>query len=61
MKKVDLSIIIVSYNGREYLRGTIQSVLANAPKSLLYEIIVVDNDSTDGSALWSKKISRMYY
>lgn len=52
---VDLSIIIVSYNTAELLRGCLRSVidgLNNASDALPdgYEIIVVDNASPDGSA-----------
>lgn len=44
-----LSIIIVNWNTKELLRKCIQSIMSNAP-SFEYEIIVVDNASTDGSA-----------
>lgn len=45
---MDLSIIIVSYNTKELLKGTIESIL-NTAKNIEYEIIVVDNASSDGS------------
>lgn len=45
----DLSIIIVSYNTRALLLALLDS-LPNAAGDLRYEIIVVDNGSTDGSA-----------
>ena len=48
---MDLSIIIVSYNVKEFLRGAIASVRRSlAAGGINGEIIVVDNDSTDGSA-----------
>ena len=48
---MDLSIIIVSYNVKEFLRGAIASVLRSlATGNIEGEIIVVDNDSSDGSA-----------
>ena len=46
--KVELSIIIVNWNGGDYLRRSLDS-LAKYPPSVPYEVIVVDNDSTDGS------------
>jgi GT2 family glycosyltransferase len=45
----DLSIIIVSYNARVDLERCLESLHASSP-SIAYEIIVVDNHSTDGSA-----------
>ncbi len=50
--KIDLSIVIISYNTKkitqECLRSVFQS-LASSTNNLQYEIIVVDNASTDGS------------
>jgi len=45
---MDLSIIIVNYNTKKLLNDTIQSVIDTA-NSAKYEIIIVDNASTDGS------------
>jgi len=47
--KPELSIIIVSYNVCQFLLNCIQSILDTAG-SIDYEIIVIDNASTDGSA-----------
>jgi GT2 family glycosyltransferase len=46
---MEVSVIIVSYNVREYLRQCLISVLESA-ESVECEIFVVDNNSTDGSA-----------
>jgi len=46
---LDLSIVIVSYNGREHLRRCLESLAAHPP-GVEREVIVVDNDSRDGSA-----------
>ncbi len=46
---IDLSILIVSYNTREMTLACLASVLAETHEQR-YEIIVVDNASTDGSA-----------
>jgi GT2 family glycosyltransferase len=44
----EISIAIVSYNTREYLQRCL-ATLAQAGTARAYEVIVVDNDSTDGS------------
>jgi N-acetylglucosaminyl-diphospho-decaprenol L-rhamnosyltransferase len=46
--KAELSIIIVNWNGGELLRRSVESVIA-FPPSVEYEVIVVDNDSSDDS------------
>lgn len=46
---IDLSIIILSYNTRELLKNCILSIKKHEP-ALDYEIIVVDNASTDATA-----------
>ena len=43
-----LSICIVNYQARDYLNNCLRSIIANPPLGD-YEIIVVDNGSTDGS------------
>lgn len=45
---MDLSIIIVNYNVKEFLKNLIDSI-RKAMQNLSVEIIVVDNASTDGS------------
>jgi GT2 family glycosyltransferase len=44
----DASVVVVSFNTREILRECLQSVLLEA-QGLKVEILVVDNDSSDGS------------
>ncbi len=46
-----LSIIIVNWNGGDLLRRCITSIM-QAPPSVAYDIIVVDNASTDDSVSW---------
>lgn len=45
------SIVILSYNTLDMLQECLSSIAANNPLSA-FEIIVVDNHSTDGSAQW---------
>ncbi len=45
---IDISIVIVNYNVREYLRNCLESIIRHS-SPLVVEIIVVDNHSEDGS------------
>ncbi|MBI1807852.1 MAG: glycosyltransferase family 2 protein [Ignavibacteria bacterium] len=44
----DLSVIIVNYNTRGLLRNCLESLFKNG-EEIYYEVIIVDNDSSDGS------------
>lgn len=46
---MDLSIVIVSYNTKNFLKNCLESIKETA-KNFSYEIIVVDNASKDGSS-----------
>ena len=46
---MDVSIIIVNWNTRDLLRGCLHSILEQT-SGILFEIIVVDNHSRDGSS-----------
>ena len=51
MKALDLSIIVISYNTCDITQACLESVIRSLKNSALsYEIVVVDNDSQDGSA-----------
>jgi len=45
----DISIIIVNYKVKEYIIPCIESIKKQTSKSLSYEILVIDNNSNDGS------------
>src|SRR5215469_3484592 len=47
MSNCKVSIIVISHNEGEYLRGTVASLLASPPPDA--EILVIDDWSTDGS------------
>ena len=47
--EIDISIIIVNYNVRHFLRRTVESIYASDIAGLSIEIFVVDNASIDGS------------
>lgn len=46
---MDISVVIVSYNGRDYLRRCLGS-LREHTRGVEYEVVVVDNASLDGTA-----------
>lgn len=57
MKEPLISIGILNYNGLKYLKKTIPPILKlNYPN---YEIIVVDNNSTDGSIKYLRKFKKI--
>ena len=51
---MDLSIIIVNYNVKEFLQNLIHSI-EKASLNLTKEIIIVDNASDDGSVEFIKE------
>lgn len=48
---MQLSIIVVNWNGGDFLKRSLESV-ARFPPQVDYEVVVVDNASTDGSREW---------
>ena len=51
---MDLSVIIVNYNTKNLIKNCLKSIF-QALDGLRYEIIIIDNASTDGSAKLIKK------
>jgi len=49
MNDKDLSIVIVSYNVKEFILNCINSIYESVGSGISFEIIVVDNGSTDDS------------
>jgi hypothetical protein len=52
--QLDLSIIIVNYNVKEFLQNLLHSITKSA-SNIQYEIIIVDNASDDGSVEFIKE------
>jgi N-acetylglucosaminyl-diphospho-decaprenol L-rhamnosyltransferase len=52
---VDLSIVVVSYNAREALQVCLRSIDSCPPRGT-FEVLVVDNASTDGSSEMVKRL-----
>lgn len=46
---VDVSVIVPVYNGERTLRGCLDALVSQAAPGLDYEVLVVDNGSTDGT------------
>lgn len=51
---MELSIIIVNYNGKAFLKDCFDSI-ENVVKNITHEIIVIDNNSSDDSCNYIKK------
>ena len=60
MCDMDVSIIIVNYNTKELTNECIDSVFAKT-REVSFEIILVDNASTDGSKEYFEKDNRIKY
>lgn len=59
MAKVDLSIIIISYNTREITKKCLESVWRSLKNTQIkYEVIIVDNVSKDGSVEMLNELSK---
>ena len=59
MVKIDLSIVIVSYNTRKITEDCVESINRSLTNTNIeYEIIVVDNNSSDGSTQALEKIAQ---
>lgn len=57
---MDVSVIIVNYNTKELTKGCIDSIFAQT-LGITFEVILVDNASTDGSVELFKKDGRICF
>ena len=57
---MDISIIIVNYNTKDITRQCLDSIF-DKTKNVKFEVIVVDNDSNDGSKEMLSKYDRIKY
>ena len=53
----DVSIVIVNYNTKDFLISCLSSIKKNISNTLSYEVIVVDNNSSDDSVDSVKKMN----
>lgn len=54
LKPIDLSIVIVNYNAKKFLNDCFSSVF-NTIRRINYEVIVIDNNSSDNSVEFIKR------
>lgn len=57
----EVSIVIPVYNKKAYTLACLSSLTANVSKHIRYEVIVIDNDSTDGTGAALAKIPGLVY
>lgn len=53
---MDLSVIILNYNSGDYLKKCLKSITKSKLPDYHFEVIIVDNNSTDKSILYSQEI-----
>lgn len=53
-----LSIVIANWNTKELIKQCIESILSAAPKGLEFEVIVIDNASSDGSSEYLESLDK---
>ncbi|MCR4326103.1 MAG: glycosyltransferase family 2 protein [Candidatus Roizmanbacteria bacterium] len=49
-QSIDLSILVLSYNTKDLTLRCLETIYAHPPTNGSYEVLVLDNQSTDGSA-----------
>jgi glycosyltransferase involved in cell wall biosynthesis len=56
---VDISVIVPFFNTERYIEDCIQALLTQSYPSTRYEVIMIDNNSTDGSTAIVRKYPRI--
>lgn len=56
--EIDISVVVPFYNAERFIEGCINALLSQSYPTDRYEIIMVDNNSTDGSAGIAERYSR---
>ncbi len=59
MGKIEITIVIPNYNGERYLKECLQSIYAQDYKD--YEIIIIDNHSTDSDYKWVEQEEKIKF
>ncbi|MCL4836666.1 MAG: glycosyltransferase family 2 protein [Thermoanaerobaculia bacterium] len=56
MSRIDgVSVLLLSWNGREHLATCLEALAAQEPPGVPWEILVLDNGSRDGTADWLRR------
>lgn len=58
--EVLISVVICTYNRADLLRGVLQSLCTQILESSRYEVVVVDNNSTDGTCAVAREFRLRY-
>ncbi|MGB5652885.1 MAG: glycosyltransferase, partial [Robiginitalea sp.] len=57
---MDLSIVIAMYNVKDYLSNCLDSLINQDLNENEYEVLIINDGSTDGSAEIARKYAREY-
>jgi len=55
-----LSIVVLTHNRRDILRGCLESLFAQSEPGTLFEIVVVDDGSTDGTGDMVRRLAALH-
>lgn len=55
--RYEVSLVVTAYNKLEYTKHCVESLLANIPEGLRYELILVNHGSSDGTKEYFEKIA----
>ena len=58
--KPDISVVVATYNRCDVVRGAVESLMNQDSRGTSYEVIVVDNNSTDDTRRIEKLCSKGY-
>lgn len=58
MSNIDISIVIPAYNAGDFIEETIHSVLSQSSKDFSFEVLLIDDGSTDNTFKIAKAISK---
>ena len=61
MEEYDLTILLIAYNEENFLENCVEKVIQTiTPLDLKYEIVIVENGSTDDTLIIAKKLANEF-